>query len=185
MWSLSYRPCVRRSSHQLSRSEPAIDDRGRPLSSTTAHARQATVAPVTAECDTAHVAAVKHTSTNASRLSPSGNVFDLPEIDVNYELVRAGTLLTATTITVGATVGTPTLASLAMMPHNINTAMQTWLRTLARQPTRFPVPAKRAPSAFLRYPSPRYAVRVRSQLQPQRTTAGNFPNQLTRQRRYG
>ena len=44
----SYRRCVRRSSHQLSCSEPAPDDLARPLSSTTAHARQATVAAITA-----------------------------------------------------------------------------------------------------------------------------------------
>ena len=38
--------------------------------------------------------------------------------------------------TTAATVGTPTLTSPSMMPHNINTAMQAALRTLAKQRTR-------------------------------------------------
>ena len=173
----------------MSRTEPATDDLTQPLSSTTARARQATVAPVTAECDAAHVAAVSvliptPASTNASRLSPSGNRFDLPEIDVNYVPVRAESFVTATTTIVGTTVGNPTLASLALMPHNIYTALQAALRLLALQPTRFPAAARRTPGAFVRHLSPRYAVRVRSQLQPQRPAAGKFPDQPTRQRRY-
>ena len=43
---------------QLSRSEPATGDRALSLSSTTAHARQAKVAAVTADCDAVHIATV-------------------------------------------------------------------------------------------------------------------------------
>ena len=75
-------------------------------------------------------------NSNASQLSPCRNPFDLLEIDVRYKLVRAGTLRTATTTTVGTEMGTPTLASLTMMSHNINTAMQEALNAVARQPTR-------------------------------------------------
>ena len=56
--------------HQLSYSEPATDDRALPLSSNTAHARQATVEAVSAECDAAHFAAAKraYDSTNVHEI---------------------------------------------------------------------------------------------------------------------
>ena len=50
--------------HQISRSDPAVDDRVLPLASTTAHVCQATVAAVAAESDTVHDAAVKHAYAN-------------------------------------------------------------------------------------------------------------------------
>ena len=50
--------------HQLSRSEPATDDRALPLSPTTAHVRQAAVTAIAAESDAAHDAAVKRADAN-------------------------------------------------------------------------------------------------------------------------
>ena len=50
--------------HQLSRNEPATDDRELPLSSTTAHVRLATVVASAARCDVGHVAAVKRAYAN-------------------------------------------------------------------------------------------------------------------------
>ena len=79
---------------------------------------------------------ITFTNSNASRLSPTGNPFDLPEIDLGYELVRAGTFLAATTTTVVKTMGTPTLVSLTMMPHNIDMAMQEALNAVARRSPR-------------------------------------------------
>ena len=52
--------------HKLSRNELTTDDRALPLSSTTAHAREATVAAVAVECNAAHVAAVKRTYANVN-----------------------------------------------------------------------------------------------------------------------
>ena len=100
------------------------------------------------------------TKSNASRLSPAGNPFDIPEIDFDHELVRAGTLFTATTKTVGTKMGTPTLDSLIMTLHNINAACRRrstrWPGS--QLPNNLPAQTKRTPSAFLRRPSLSYVV---------------------------
>ena len=61
--------------HKLSGSEPTADDRALPLCSITAHARGAKITAVAAECNAAHVPAVKRVyanvnvhKSNASRL---------------------------------------------------------------------------------------------------------------------
>ena len=56
---------------QLLRSAPIPDDRALPLSSTTAHERQATATAVAAEPDAAHIAAVKrayYANTNVHKI---------------------------------------------------------------------------------------------------------------------
>ena len=52
--------------HKLSRSGPTTDDRGLPLSSTTAHAREAKIIAVAAECNATLVAAVKRAYANVN-----------------------------------------------------------------------------------------------------------------------
>ena len=62
----------------------------------------------------------------------------------------------AATTTAATTVGTPTLASLAMMPHNFHMAMQASLKTLARQPMRqrFSSSSKACPQLLPPAPKP-------------------------------
>ena len=92
----------------------------------------------------------------------------------------------AMTTTVATTTGTPTLAGLTMVPI---TSTRQRRRHSRRWPTHqlangLPASARRALSIFLRHPRTRYALRVRSEHQPQRKPAGDFPHQLTTQRRY-
>ena len=96
------------------------------------------------------------------------------------------TLRVATTTTVATTTGTPIWPVSPRCPT-------TSLRQLRRHSTRWPTgplanglsdPARRAPSTFLWHSSTRYSLRVRFQLQPQRTPAWHFPHQLTTHRWY-
>ena len=82
---------------QLLRSAPVLDDSSLPLSSITAHARQATVTAVAAELDSAHIAAVKraYANTNVHKIErvttmPSHTVLD--KTDVAHQLARSITL---------------------------------------------------------------------------------------------
>ena len=79
--------------HQLSRSDRVSDDRALPLSSTTAHARQAAVTAVAAKRDATHIAAVKHayTNTNVNKIKlvttmPFHTALD--KTDVAHQLAR-------------------------------------------------------------------------------------------------